>query len=326
MFDSLNTSDKVILYAIPLFLLAIVLEFVVNVIDNRKLYNGKDSIASISMGIGSLLVNLGMKGLALLVYTFLYQFRIFDGLEHFWWAWVILFFADDFSFYWHHRLSHEVRILWAAHVNHHSSVNLNYSTALRQSWTELFHKYLFWLWLPIIGFHPIMILTMMSFSLIFQFLQHTRLVKKLGPIEWIFNTPSHHRVHHASNVRYMDRNHAGMLIIWDRLFGTFQEELDEDEPIYGITNNIHTYNPVKIATHEYSAIWQDLKTMPTFKDKVKLLLYPPGWSPNGPNQTAKFLQKQLHLEEQRTGVVRPSHKDAEKSKSAPAHNEETIAA
>ncbi|CAN5281765.1 sterol desaturase family protein [soil metagenome] len=323
MFDSLNSSDKVILYAIPLFLIAIILEFVVNAIEDRKLYNGKDSIASIAMGMGSLFVNLGMKALALIVYGFLYQFRIFEGLETHWWAWVILFFADDFSFYWHHRLSHEVRILWAAHVNHHSSVNLNYSTALRQSWTELLHKYLFWLWLPIIGFHPIMILTVMSISLIFQFLQHTRLVKKLGPIEWIFNTPSSHRVHHASNVRYMDRNHAGILIIWDRIFGTYQEELDEDEPIYGITTNIDTYNPVKIATHEYAAIWHDLKQMPTFKDKVKLLLYPPGWSTNGPNQTAKFLQKQLHLEEQKTGMIKPSHKDAVKATPPQA---ETIAA
>jgi len=237
MFDSLTPSDQVIIYALPLFLIVIVLEFVVNFIQDRKLYNGKDSVASITMGIGSLFVNLGMKVVAFAAYTFLYEFRIFD-LGDAWWVWVLLFFADDLSFYWHHRLSHEVRILWAAHVNHHSSVNLNYSTALRQSWTELFHKYLFWLWLPIVGFQPWMILVMMSFSLIFQFLQHTRLVKKLGPIEWIFNTPSHHRVHHASNVRYMDRNHAGMLIIWDRLFGTFQEELDEDEPIYGITNNI----------------------------------------------------------------------------------------
>ncbi len=322
-FESLEPSDAVIMFAIPLFLTAIVLELIFNFVHDRHLYHGKDSIASISMGIGSLFMNLGMKALAMLAYGFLYQFRIFEGLETYWWAWVILFFADDFSFYWHHRLSHEVRILWAAHVNHHSSVNLNFSTALRQSWTELFHKYIFWLWLPIVGFPPWMILTMMSFSLIFQFLQHTRLVGKLGPIEWIFNTPSSHRVHHASNIRYMDRNHAGVLIIWDRLFGTYQEELDEDEPVYGITTNIYTYNPIKIASHEYSAIWSDLKTMPTFKDKVKLLLYPPGWSPNGPDQTAKFLQKQLHLEEERTGVVKPTHKDASRHTAPQA---ETIAA
>ena len=114
-----------------------------------------------------------------------------------------------------------------------------------------------------------------------------------------------------------------MLIIWDRLFGTFQEELDQDEPIYGITNNINTYNPLKIATHEYGSIWHDMKQMPTFKDKLKLLFYPPGWSPNGPNQTAKFLQKQLHLEEQKSGVVKPSHKDAVK-KTTPT--QQTIAA
>ncbi len=323
IFESFTPSDQVIFYAFPLFATVIVLELVINFFQERQLYKGIDTVASVSMGIGSLFVNILMKAAAFFAYTFLYNnFHIFE-LDSVWWVWVLLIFADDLSFYWHHRLSHEVRILWAAHVNHHSSTNLNYSTALRQSWTELFHKYFFWLWLPIIGFKPWMILTMMSFSLIFQFLQHTKLVRKLGPLEWIFNTPSAHRVHHASNIRYMDKNHAGMLIIWDRLFGTYQEELDEDEPIYGITNNINTYNPVKIATHEYSSIWQDLKQMPTFGDKVRLLINPPGWSPNGPNQTARFLQKQLHLEEQRTGVIKPSHKDAEK---APKPKSETKAA
>ena len=125
MLDKLTPSDQVIMYAIPLFLAAIALELVLNFVHDRKLYNGKDSIASISMGIGSLVVNLGMKFLAFTVYTFLYQFRIIEDLGTAWWVWLLLFFADDLSFYWHHRLSHEVRILWAAHVNHHSSINLN---------------------------------------------------------------------------------------------------------------------------------------------------------------------------------------------------------
>ncbi|MEX0813340.1 MAG: sterol desaturase family protein [Chitinophagales bacterium] len=289
-----------VMYALPLFIIAMLTELVLIYLDKRKKYEFKDSAASITMGIGSVIIGIAVKLVAFLVFTFLHQYAIFDiGFQ--WWVWVLLFFADDFSFYWHHRLSHEVRILWAAHVNHHSSVNLNFSTALRQSWTELFYKYAFWLWLPIIGFEPIMILTMMSISLIYQFLPHTEMVGKLAwPIEFIFNTPSHHRVHHSSNVRYLDRNHAGILIIWDRLFGTFQEELDTDKPNYGITVNINTYNPLKIATHEFVSLWKDIKSADSWKDKLGYIFYPPGWSPEGPFKTAKYLQQQLKTNEQNT--------------------------
>src|SRR5690606_38938926 len=160
---------------------------------------------------------------------------------------------------WHHRLSHEVRILWAAHLNHHSSMRLNFATALRQSWAEQLYKYVFWLWMPLVGFPPLMIMIMISLSLIYQFLQHTQFIGKLGMLESFFITPSYHLVHHAYNVRYLDRNHAGVLIIWDRLFGTFQEEKENEKPIYGITENIHTYNPLIIATHEFANIWRDVK-------------------------------------------------------------------
>lgn len=300
--DNLVTAgDKPVLYAIPLFVVAIILELGIDFYEKKNVYRDKkDALASIVMGIGSLVIGVGVKAFYFGIYWLIYtNYHIFDlGYNH-WYSWVLLVFADDFSFYWHHRLSHEVRVLWAAHVNHHSSQDLNYATALRQSWVELFYKYIFWLWLPLIGFHPLMILTMMSISLVFQFLQHTQLVGKLGPIEWIFNTPSHHRVHHASNIRYMDRNHAGMLIIWDRLFGTFVEERDGEKPIYGITTNIYTYNPVKIAFHEYAALWRDVKSTKSWKNKLKYIFYPPGWSPDGPNQTAKYLQHQLKLKEEK---------------------------
>lgn len=289
-----------VLYAFPLFVIAMITELVLIYLDKRKNYEIKDSAASIAMGIGSLIIGIAVKLTAFLFFTFLHQYAIFDiGFQ--WWAWVLLFFADDFTFYWHHRLSHEVRILWAAHVNHHSSENLNFSTALRQSWTELFYKNIFWIWLPIIGFEPIMIFTMMSISLIYQFLPHTELVGKLArPIEFIFNTPSHHRVHHSSNIRYLDKNHGGTLIIWDRLFGTFQEELDVDQPKYGITVNIKTYNPLKIASHEFVSIWRDIKRVDSWKDKIRYLVNPPGWSPEGPYKTAKYLQQQLKSDETQT--------------------------
>lgn len=293
MFQEYINLEDPVLYAMPLFALAILLEIGINIYRKLNLYDLKDSAACIAMGLGSLVVAFGVKLTAFIVYTFLYQFRFFELSYQDWWVWVFLFFADDFSFYWHHRLSHEVRILWAAHVNHHSSQNLNLSTALRQSWTELFHKYIFWAWMPIVGFSPWMILFMQSISLIFQFLQHTKVVGKLGPLEWVFNTPSHHRVHHASNIRYLDRNHAGILIIWDRLFGTFVEE-DENEPcVYGITENIDSYNPLVIATHEYRNLWKDIKSAPRFSDKLKYMFYPPGWSHNGPDKTANYLRREL---------------------------------
>ena len=275
------------------------LEFYIGYRDKIKLHEPKDSLASIGMGIGSLIIGVGVKFAAFGIFLYLYQFDVLGLKQHLgmdkWYAWVILFFADDFSFYWHHRLSHHIRILWAAHINHHSSVNYNLAVALRQSWTELFYKYFFWLWLPLIGFHPIMIFTMIGISLIYQFWVHTKMIKSLGPLEWFMNTPSHHRVHHSSNTRYLDRNHAGILIIWDRLFGTFQKELDEDPVVFGITSNIHTYNLFKIAFHEFQSIWEDVKTAPNLKTKLGYIFMAPGWSHDGSRKTSDQLRQEEGL-------------------------------
>jgi sterol desaturase/sphingolipid hydroxylase (fatty acid hydroxylase superfamily) len=282
-----------VVYAIPFFLITIVVELYINWKEKKELYEAKDSLASIGMGIGSLVIDLVMKTLAFTAYIYLFQFRLFDIGWH-WWSWVLILFADDFTFYWHHRLSHEVRILWAAHVNHHSSEHYNLSTALRQSWAEQLYKFFWWMWMPLIGFDPLMMMMMMSFSLIYQYWVHTELIHRFPRwFEFIFNTPSHHRVHHASNIRYLDQNHAGILIIWDRLFGTFTEEKDEEKPVYGITKNIHTYNLFKIATHEFAEIWHDVKNAPTLTDKLKYIFYSPGWSHNGPDLRARTLRKQL---------------------------------
>ena len=174
---------------------------------------------------------------------------------------MLLFFAEDFTYYVFHRTSHECRFFWASHVVHHSSQRYNLGTALRQTWTGgISFSFIFWLWLPLIGFPPIMIMTMQAISLLYQFWIHTELIRTLGPLEAFFNTPSHHRVHHASNLRYLDRNHAGTLIIWDRLFGTFEPEDAAEPPIYGLTRNIDTYNPVRIAFHEWWDIARDLRS------------------------------------------------------------------
>jgi sterol desaturase/sphingolipid hydroxylase (fatty acid hydroxylase superfamily) len=285
-----------VIFAIPFFLLLIGIEVYLNYKERKNNYILKDSLASISMGLGSIVSDIIAKSIAFIGFVWLFEHYGFFKEQLSWTVlgWVLLFFLDDFTFYWHHRLSHEFRILWAAHVNHHSSEQYNLSTALRQSWTEILYKYIFFLWLPFLGFHPMMVLTQISINLIFQFWVHTKLIKKLPPfIEFLFNTPSHHRVHHASNVRYLDRNHAGTLIIWDRIFGTFAEEKDDEPVVYGITTNIDTYNPLKIATHEYASLWRDIREAPRFSDKLKYIFYAPGWSHNGKTLTARQMRDAL---------------------------------
>ena len=288
-------------YAIPFFILLIGIEAYINYKERTENYIFKDSVASISMGVGSIFFDLVAKSLALIAFWWLYNTTGFlkEYFEFTILGWVLLFFAEDFSFYWHHRSSHEVRLFWAAHVNHHSSEEYNLSTALRQSWSEVFYKYFFFMWLALVGFHPIMILTQMSINLIYQFWVHTKKIKKLPFwFEFIFNTPSHHRVHHASNIIYLDRNHAGTLIIWDRMFGTFAEELDEEPVRYGITTNINSYNPVKIATHEFAAIAKDIAKAPTLASKINYLIKPPGWSHDGSTMTAEEMRA-AHAEEKK---------------------------
>lgn len=287
--------DNPVIYAIPFFLLLTGIESYINYKEKKNFYELKDSLASISMGIGSLFIDIVFKSFAFIAFSYLFnEFGFFkDYLSWTILGWILLFFLDDFTFYWHHRLSHEIRILWAAHVNHHSSVQYNLSTAVRQSWTEMVYKYIFYLWLPFIGFDPIMILTQISINLIFQFWIHTKMINKMPAwFEFIFNTPSHHRVHHASNVQYLDKNHAGTLIIWDRLFGTFMSE--KDEVVYGITNNIKSYNPLKIATHEFNSLWKDLNKSKSLSHKLKYIFYPPGWSHDKSTLTAKEMIKSLN--------------------------------
>ena len=201
---------------------------------------------------------------------------------------------DDFSYYWFHRTSHENRFFWASHVVHHSSKHYHLSTALRQTWTGSFYSFIFWLWLPLIGFHPGMIIFQMSISLLYQFWIHTELIQKMPKwIELFFNTPSHHRVHHGSNPIYLDKNHAGILIIWDKLFGTFQPELKSEKVQYGLVVNIKTYNPIFIAFNEWGALFKDLNTKNiSVRDRIKYLYKPPGWKHDGTGKLSTDLKEE----------------------------------
>lgn len=269
--------------AIPAFIVLILLEAIADAIMRRHLYEVKDSAASITMGLGNVAINLVAKSMQLGIFAVLYRLRLFN-LGTAWWVWLLLFFGDEFSYYWFHRASHECRLFWASHVVHHSSQRYNLSTAVRQSWTSTFISWIFWMWLPLLGFRPMMVLTMQAISLLYQFWIHTQLVEHLGLFEWILNTPSHHRVHHGSNARYIDRNHGGTLIVWDRLFGTFEPEDSQDRPRYGLTTNIQTYNPVRIAFHEWADLWRDVRSAPGVRNKLRYVFGRPGWRHNaGPS-------------------------------------------
>ncbi|HEV7384564.1 MAG TPA: sterol desaturase family protein, partial [Phenylobacterium sp.] len=205
-------------------------------------------------------------------------------------AWVGLFFLEDVTYYWFHRLSHERRFWWASHVNHHSSQHYNLSTALRQTWTGgVAGTWLLWLPLSLLGFPPAMVAIQKGISLVYQYWIHTEAIRRLPRwFEAVFNTPSHHRVHHARNPRYLDKNYAGILIIWDRMFGSFQPELDEEAPRYGLVHNLGTFNVVRVAFHEWIGIAQDIVRAP--RHILGWLFGPPGWSPDGSRDTSASLK------------------------------------
>ena len=286
------------IYAIPGFIGLMILEAVIasRYFTLTAYKNSSDTAASLAMGVGSVIINLFWKSVEFAVYSFVFSFALFD-LDYGLATWIALIVCEDFCYYWYHRSSHEIRLLWAAHVNHHSSREYNLSTALRQSWTTFPVGMLFWMPLAFVGFDPKMILTAKAISLLYQFWIHTETIGKLGSIEWVMNTPSHHRVHHATNVQYLDRNHAGIFIVWDRWFGSFEPEVEK--PIYGLTKNIETYNPLRIAFHEWYAMLGDVFRAEAWSNKFGYLLRPPGWSPDGSTLTAD--QMRAKWMQQKTG-------------------------
>lgn len=260
--------------AIPAFVILLLVEAIAGAVMRRDLYEWRDTAASLTMGIGNVVIALATKAIAFGVFTFLYAHSLFK-FPFAWWTWALAFIAEDFTYYWFHRASHECRFFWASHVVHHSSQRYNLGTALRQTWTGGWVSFIFWLWMPLLGFPPAMVLTLQAVSLLYQFWIHTELVRSTGPLEQVLNTPSHHRVHHGSNVQYLDRNHGGWLIVWDKIFGTFERE--DEQVVYGLTSNIGTYNPLRIAFHEWAEIWHDVRTANSWQERVMYVFGSPGW-------------------------------------------------
>jgi sterol desaturase/sphingolipid hydroxylase (fatty acid hydroxylase superfamily) len=273
---------EVLYYAIPFFVLLLVVEalsFKHLRDDDSGLigYSAADTRTSLTMGLGNVAINVVWKLAVVAAYAALYELTPLRLSPTNPLTWVALFVADDFSYYWFHRVSHESRLFWASHVVHHSSTHYNLSTALRQTWVPMTY-FPFWLWMPLVGFPPWMVLLAQSWSLIYQFWIHTERVRRLPrPLEAVLNTPSHHRVHHGSNDVYLDRNYGGITIVWDRLFGSFAPEGERVR--YGLTKNIGTHNPVRVAFHEFIAIARDVRAASSWRDRLGYMLRGPGWTP-----------------------------------------------
>jgi sterol desaturase/sphingolipid hydroxylase (fatty acid hydroxylase superfamily) len=268
----------IIAMAIPFFLLFIAVEiaslwFAPD--ETERGYDAADTATSLAMGLGNVVVGIGYKAAALVALAAAYEVTPLRIDPHWWPAWVALLLADDVAYYWFHRAHHEVRLLWASHVVHHSSQYFNFSTALRQTWTP-FTSIPFFVPLALLGFPPWMLVLQQSINLLYQFFLHTERIDKLPrPVEAVLNTPSHHRVHHGMNGRYLDRNYGGMLIVWDRLFRTFEPE--GERVVYGLTHQLRSHNPVVVASHEYVALWRDLVSTASWGDRLQLLFRRPGW-------------------------------------------------
>ena len=278
-------------YAIPGFLLLLSLEAWFSYRENKHLYDTKDTWSSLGLGIGNVVIGFVTKALIFALFTLLYKNRFFELDSTKWWFWILLFLADDFSYYWFHRTAHNVNWFWASHVVHHSSQHYNLAAALRQTWTgNLTGSFLFWAWMPLAGFHPVWVLFMQQISLIYQFWIHTETVQKLPrPLEFILNTPSHHRVHHGSDLKYLDKNHAGILIIWDRLFGSFQPE--QERPTYGLTKNISSFNPIVVALKTWGELFKAAIHSGSFMNAINYFIQAPGWSHDGSTKTVKQMRQ-----------------------------------
>ncbi len=291
----------VYLFAVPAFTIAMLVENLVGA-GTRGLrggYERRDTRASLGMGAVSLLWSAGADVLIVMSAGWLLRFAPWRVPEDTWWGWALAFVAVDLCFYAMHRAHHEVRFMWASHVNHHSSQRYNLSTALRQSWTEHYSSIPFFAVLGLVGFSPKLVTISFAFNLLFQFVVHTERVRTLGPLEWLFNTPSHHRVHHGANVRYLDRNYAGVFIVWDRLFGSFEPEVEPVE--YGLVKNIESYNLLFIAFHEWIAMFRAVRRARSIRQAWHAIFGRPGWSGDGSTLTAPQMRARLPVEAPPTG-------------------------
>ncbi len=273
----------IIIYAAPVMFALVFVEYFIRMHKLRKSYDTKDALAATAVGIGNIISSALTKAATFAVVLFFYNVVPWS-IPATWWSFILCLVCMDFCRYWAHRIAHEQRFWWATHVTHHSSEQYNFTVSFRLSWIQQL-KVIFFLPVALMGFHPVIFFIVHHIEVLYQFWLHTELITKLPrPIEYIFTTPSHHRVHHATNDKYVDKNYGSTFIIWDRIFGTFQAE--EEKPNYGILKPVNSYNPVYLVFHEMMDIVKDMKTYPSLRAWWRILF-------GSPNLT---LDKNLYAE------------------------------
>ncbi len=279
-----------VMVSTPIYAIVIGVEVIFSHLHNHKTYSGKGTLENIYLMLANMGLDILMRGVCLLVLNFFFQFHFFE-IQNQWAYWITLLIVQDFMFWLLHTVDHYCRFFWAVHVTHHSSEEFNLTVGFRSSVFQPLYRFIYFIPLSLFGFDGKDIMFMYSATQIYGILIHTKYVGKLGPLEWILSTPSHHRVHHGSNVKYLDKNMGMVLIIWDRLFGTFQEE---DETVkYGLTQNVASHNPAKILFHEWQSMVEDVKKPGPVGQKLRYIFAPPGWSHDGSKKTAAQLREEL---------------------------------
>ena len=291
-------KESILLYiSLPAYFIAIVTELYLYHRREYKGYNLPDTLISFWFALLGGILDLVMKGVCFAVLDWCNDHAVFTPnlLEHYpVLAWLLVFLGQDLAFYWLHRTEHRSRLFWAVHSNHHSSPHYNFTVALRSSVLQPLYRFVFYIPVAFLGFDGLTIMFIYALNQFYQFWLHTESIPRLPRwFEYIFVTPSHHRVHHASNVRYLDRNMGQVLILWDRIFGTFQEEQEEEKPVYGLTKPMNTSNPVKALFYEFRLLWEDLKRSDSLRNSLNYLFRAPGWSHDGKSKTAEELRREL---------------------------------
>ena len=286
-------EELLIAITTPIYIVVIGAEILASYIHHKHYYSVKGVLSNIYLSALNFTLDILLRVVCLFVLNFFFQFKLVE-IQNQYLYWFTLVIAQDFMFYWLHRIDHFVRFFWAVHITHHSSEEYNLTVGFRSSVFQPVYRFIYFIPLSFLGFRGVDIMFIYAATQIYGILIHTQMVDKLGFLEYFLSTPSHHRVHHASNVKYLDKNMGMLLIIWDKLFGTFQAEEKNEKVVFGLTENIKTYHPLKMVFHEWVNIFNDLKKAPGFKAKWMYVFGPPGWSHDGSKKTSKQLQRELN--------------------------------
>jgi sterol desaturase/sphingolipid hydroxylase (fatty acid hydroxylase superfamily) len=269
------TITNVYSIGVPIILALIFFEVFISNWQSKSFYKAGDTYCTSGLLFGNIIMGFVIKSSIVAFHFILYEYRFFDLMSSMpiWLLWVLTFILIDLVFYIYHRMSHRVRFLWTVHMSHHSSEEMNFAVSFRQAWFGPISKIPFFMVLPVLGLDPLMIAVAGVVSTLWGVVGHTQIIGKLGPLEWVFNTPSHHRVHHGSNPEYIDKNYGNLFIIWDRIFGTFEPE---NKPVeYGLVNNVNTFNPIKITFMGWEKLFKDIRNSESFKETIGLIFGPP---------------------------------------------------